>query len=347
MNDKKIIREHFRELVFKRDKYKCVVPHCNKDAVDAHHIIERALWNDEKEMGGYIVDNGASVCELHHKHAESNFIPPQALRQWAGIKQRVLPMQLNTDIYYDKWGVPLAFPNRTLVKYPHTRYLTFSPSNDKSDVDECGFIQTEHLCDKPLVFTIKMDGSNVKMTSEIVTARNGHSADHKSFDFIKARHSKFKHLIPEHISVFGEWLYAKHSIHYTNNIALNELIQVFGVYDYKTQLWYGWEDVEKFANSIGLKTVPVVGYNTYNNELNASEHKGSKNNRILNWNIEREITKIGEDIISKGHEGLVIRSMYPFQWSQFGENVGKFVRPNHVQTDKHWSKTAIVKNEVK
>ena len=52
-------RAEFRDSVFKRDKNKCVF--CDKAAIDAHHIIERKLWND----GGYYLNNGASVCEEH------------------------------------------------------------------------------------------------------------------------------------------------------------------------------------------------------------------------------------------------------------------------------------------
>lgn len=328
---KKEIREIFRQAVFTRDNHKCVVPHCNNPVADAHHIIERALWKEDTEFGGYIPDNGVSVCELHHKHAEANFIPPQALRQWAGIKNRVLPAQFDASKIYDKWGTPLIPPNRELVKYPHTRYLTFTPGFDKLDVDECGYMEITNMYNKPLVITMKMDGSNVKLTSEIVTARNGHSAGHKSFDFLKSKHASFKHLIPPHINVFAEWLYAKHSIHYTNDLALDDILLVFAVYDGITQLWGGWEDVQRVAASLNLKTVPVLTLISFPS----------------NWECEPKITKIGNDVIKKGHEGIVIRSLYPYHWSKFGENVAKYVRANHVTSSKHWKEMEIVKNEVK
>lgn len=328
---KQDIRADFRKNVFTRDDNHCVVPFCNKPVADAHHIIERALWKDEAEQGGYLVDNGVSVCEVHHRHAEKDFIPPQALRQWARIPRRVLPKQLDASKVYTKWGIELTPPNRDLVKYPHTRYLNFTPGCDKLDVDECGYIETEKLLDKPLVITLKLDGSNVKLTSEIVTARNGHSAPHKSFDLLKARHSSFKHLIPRNISVFAEWLYAKHSIHYRGDNALNSLLQVFAVYDHDTQLWYGWLDVCAFALSLGLQTVPELGFRAYQQP----------------WELQADAEIIGNAHIRNGHEGLVIRSWYPFHWSQFGDNVAKFVRANHVTTDKHWSRQPLVKNEVR
>jgi len=62
-------RDDFRTNVFKRDKYTCVVPGCKQKAQDAHHIIERRLWTDQSEHGGYFLSNGASVCGYHHEHA--------------------------------------------------------------------------------------------------------------------------------------------------------------------------------------------------------------------------------------------------------------------------------------
>ena len=69
---KKEIRKNFRDSVYKRDNYKCVM--CNfksskesaeKD-LDAHHIVDR------KEIinGGYVLENGISLCPSCHEKAE-------------------------------------------------------------------------------------------------------------------------------------------------------------------------------------------------------------------------------------------------------------------------------------
>lgn len=64
-NNKKLIRENFRNAVFKRDGYKCVF--CNiTENLDAHHITDRSLMPN----GGYVVENGISLCEIHHIEAE-------------------------------------------------------------------------------------------------------------------------------------------------------------------------------------------------------------------------------------------------------------------------------------
>lgn len=64
MKSKKQIREHFRAVVFARDKFTCKF--CNKPAVDAHHITDR----NDIINGGYVLENGISVCTEHHLMAE-------------------------------------------------------------------------------------------------------------------------------------------------------------------------------------------------------------------------------------------------------------------------------------
>jgi len=331
--EKKDVRAMFREQVFTRDKYVCVVPECKAKAVDAHHIIERVLWKDESELGGYLVDNGASLCELHHRDAERDFIPPQALRDWAGIRNTVLPKQLSPEHVYTKWGVIVKSSTRASwenVKYPHTPYLPFSPGADPNDVSDAGYSKVECLVGKPLIVTVKMDGSNALLVKEGVAARNASVATHRSFDMLKSIHAKVGHLIPEQVQVFGEWLYAKHSIHYTDKLALTSLYQVFAVYNRKTQLWLGWRDVEEWAARLGFETVPIV-------EFVREENFGK---------LVAKLQKNGEKLVAKGQEGFVVRSIYPFYYGQFQDNIAKYVRPNHVTTDVHWSRQPIQKNEV-
>ena len=67
---KKEIRRKFRESVFKRDGYKCVTCGFRPEDVnklDAHHITDR----NEMPNGGYVIENGISLCEPCHTKAES------------------------------------------------------------------------------------------------------------------------------------------------------------------------------------------------------------------------------------------------------------------------------------
>jgi hypothetical protein len=291
--------------------------------------MERALWTDPAEEGGYIVDNGASLCGLHHIHAERNFFPPQACRNWAGITVRVLPKGLDPERWYNKWGQPIPSPTRDEVKYPSTMYLPFSPS---IDVSERGLIGLDDLTEKPLVISLKMDGSNCMLNHERVAARNGDTATHPSFSLLKALHSEIKYQLDPDYLYFGEWLFARHSIHYTGKLGLSSYLQIFGIYHVPTQLWLGWDEVERRINEIGdprVQLVPVV-------DKCVCEKP---------WQIVATVTEVAERFIKDGHEGIVVRNWYPFHHGDFTTNVAKYVRANHVQTDKHWSLQAIVRNE--
>lgn len=63
---KKKVREDFRDAVFGRDRFKCVV--CGgRENLDAHHITDRSLM----PHGGYVKENGITLCGEHHLQAEA------------------------------------------------------------------------------------------------------------------------------------------------------------------------------------------------------------------------------------------------------------------------------------
>lgn len=332
MTDKLLTRDNFRNSVFERDNYKCIIPKCNKSAVDAHHIIERRLWQHPSEFGGYFINNGASLCEEHHIAAENNFFPPQYLWQLLGVTNPIRPVSLSQNIDYNKWGEAFKMPNRYRIKYPTTPYLPFSPqwrSPDSAKDDEAFLENVDCFLGAPLVITTKMDGSNIQMTKDHIAARNGTCANHKSFDFLKALHAqKYSFMIPDGIEVFCEWLYAKHSIYYTDSLCLDNYLQIFGVYDMNRRMWGSWDDVEDMSKILNIPTTPVLIHTSYEKE----------------WQFVSGITRMAQSVINKGHEGIVVRINYPFHYGQFSDHIAKYVRPNHVQTDEHWSQQEVIRN---
>lgn len=65
ISDKKRKRLEFRTVVFSRDNNKCKF--CDRtDNLDAHHITDRK----EFENGGYVLENGITLCPRHHEEAE-------------------------------------------------------------------------------------------------------------------------------------------------------------------------------------------------------------------------------------------------------------------------------------
>jgi hypothetical protein len=290
--------------------------------------MERRLYTDNDPiLWGYDIDNGASLCEIHHRHAEANFFPPQALRRWLKIEEVVLPAVCPKGKLYDKWGNEIASVPPEHVKYPKTPYLPFSPGYAAGD----RYISLADLIGKPLAVTIKKDGSCVVMGRELVAARNGTEARHPSFNLLKQRHAAFKHNIPENTLIYGEWLFAKHSIHYTGDIALKDYLEVFAVYDQKDQLFLGLDEVAKVCKDVGLKAVETIANVIYEAE----------------WSLVNGLNDLGKKVVKQGQEGIVVKSVYPFHYTQFALNTAKYVREGHVQTDQHWSQQKITQNEIK
>jgi hypothetical protein len=396
-------RETFRRQCVERDGGECLVPWCNNEVTvdpdgpgEVHHVIERELWPN----GGYIADNGASLCNDHHRMAEQNEIPPQALWRWADIRYVPYPFNNNgtmdvAETKYgpniDKWGEELQGPPhwslREYHKYPSTRHLLplywrsyRSTADERADRDDTGLTSVESFLGIPLVVTIKMDGSNAMLVSdadEPVRARNGSHADHESFDHLKQAYwdRNVYERLPSHLQVFGENMYAKHSIHYgcsegisdseeagdsslstdcggcderNQAPAVADLFLVFGVYDTRYDLWLSWPEVERVADRIGFETVPSAGGHRINE---IGQFGGSPQDYYAGqYDQENELieylTSRAERVIDNGHEGIVVRSMYPFHYGQFDRKVAKYVRPNHVQTDEHWSHQETVRNVI-
>jgi hypothetical protein len=210
-------------------------------------------------------------------------------------------------------------------KYPRTPHLPFSPggtSDDRRIESVEAFLSTD------VVLTEKMDGSNVCLEADACYART-HAAPpgHVSFDAFKALHAAVKGRIPEGTQVFGEWLYAQHSIAYK---ALPSYLMVFGVRDLKTSQWASWAEVELWAEELGVATTPVLAKEWLNRE----------------WKIGALVDLYSRTPSHCGgvREGVVLRVAKSFADSAFDTSVAKWVRKDHVQTETHWKNQTIVRN---
>lgn len=207
-------------------------------------------------------------------------------------------------------------------KYPRTYHLPWSEevhSDDKTHKNADAFLN------KSLTITTKMDGSNVGISFEKVSSRSGESPDHLSFDMLKQKYATIKYDIPKDMVIYGEWLYAVHSIEYDN---LDDYLMVFAILD--GNKWLSWNDIVDWCGMLDLKHVPVV------------------KNRIKFKNLEdftNTTTQLAQKVIRSGHEGVVIRNSGSF--TNFVTNTAKYVRKGHVQSDKHWKFQKIKVNKIK
>lgn len=205
-------------------------------------------------------------------------------------------------------------------KYPRTFHVDWSEhiaSDDKIQYD------LSRLIGQDVVILEKRDGENCNMYQSYIHARSLDSNNHPSRNWVKGLWGDIRHEIPEGWRICGENLYAKHSIHYTD---LLTWFEVFSIWD-ENNICLSWDRTVEWCNLLGLKTVPIL-------------FEGSLDEYNFNW--VKNILPTTLDLTKQ--EGYVIRLYDEFTFADFDKCVVKWVRPNHIQTNKHWSTQPIIKN---
>lgn len=336
---KLLTRNQFRDLVFQRDKHKCVF--CDKEAVDAHHIIERRLWVD----GGYYLDNGASVCEEHHLACERTDYSVEEVREACGIVNVIFPDHFYPDMSYDKWG-NIVLPNgqrlkgelffdesiqkiisnhlhlfSNYIKYQRTHHV---PWSEGVHDDDRVIKSMESFIGQRVIVTEKADGENTNMYKDHIHARSIDSGNHPSRNWVKNFHASIAQDIPEGWRICGENMYAQHSIAYDD---LDSYFLGFSIWNEKNII-LSWDETKEYFSLFGITPVPVL----YDGIYDENKIKGLYDSK-KDW---------------ESCEGYVIRVADGFSYGDFRNKVAKFVRKNHVQTTKHWMHgQPIVKNILK
>lgn len=217
-------------------------------------------------------------------------------------------------------------------KYNRTYHFPFSPGATNDDKIATSL---ENLIGAPIVITEKMDGSNTSLEANGCFARtHAGPPTHASFDMLKVLHASIKHEINHGVQLFGEWCYAKHSIEYSE---LPGYFLLFNVRYFGRTIdlsdWTSWEEVETWAEVIGLPTVPVLFKGTVSNE--------------------KELQQLIESFMNQPsacggiREGVVARVQREFKDDEFPICIMKCVRANHVQTSEHWKDQEIIRNKLK
>jgi len=198
------------------------------------------------------------------------------------------------------------------AKYGRTPHLPNSPGGTDDD-ERLGNAQA--FVGRTIVILEKMDGGNWCMTRDACYARS-HSGNTRNpiFDPAKALWSQKRWDIDGMRSVFGEWLYYRHTIAYS---ALPAPFMLFNVRNDVTGAWASWEDVELWAAILELPTVPVLWQGVVHSE--------------------DELFKLIDRLVLESsacggqREGVVVRladEIVPDAWSS---SIAKWVRADHIQ----------------
>ena len=208
------------------------------------------------------------------------------------------------------------------TKYPRTYHLPLSKgvTNDDKIVRDDWF---DHFKDKEIVITEKLDGSNTALTYNGVFSRSHAVQTQNEWDKYITRsdglYNKVKGLISENEIVYGENLYAVHSIEYNK---LPSYFFIFNIRDDKE--FYSWDEISDMAEMMDIPIVPLLWRGILDSIDELIE--------LTDYFMSKPST-YGDTI-----EGLVIRISNRFPIEEFKHNVVKYVRANHVQTGIHWSR---------
>jgi len=336
-------REEFRNLIFQRDKNKCVI--CGKsENLDAHHIVDRRLWDD----GGYYLANGATLCQDHHIQAEQTVLSCEELRFAALIDKVIIPPTFYDDEEIDKWG-NVILPNgqrfigelffddsvhkilesggalnqfTKFIKYPKTSHLPWSPGITKQDRVMKPTEVKKNFEGREIIITEKLDGENTTLYPNYLHARSIDGRNHVSRSWIKNLHAKIKYDIPDGWRICGENLYAKHTIPYIN---LSSYFMVFAIFNEKNTCLNFLETVE-YCKLIGLNCIQPKFIMEYNEKF------------------IKENCYSGKSMYGGEQEGYVVRLSSEIPFSNYKNGIAKYVRINHVQTNHNWMYQPVVKN---
>lgn len=341
MIEKLLSREEFRESVFKRDSYKCIK--CDSKPDDAHHLLDRKLFYDN----GNYPSNGVSLCHSCHIKAETGEYSVEELRTAAKIKEVILPPGLSKGITYDKWGNIEGYNK----KYPRTMHAQISlgtTSDDRFMPD--GYVNV--FSEMDLIISEKIDGQNLCFNKHGVYARSHATPTQLPWDrtMIQLWH-QIKFDLGENFELFGESMYAVHSIEYKN---LENHFYLFGVRE--NGLWLSWEEVKFWATAFDFPTVPEIKFQfPLKNFINSKD----ENKDLYEWITVNLGMRWEEYVETRGAlggfdpftgkeccEGFVIRDANSFKYNtgrinvpkEFTDSIIKIVRGRHVKTNEHWTK---------
>ncbi|GBG14472.1 TonB-dependent receptor [Novimethylophilus kurashikiensis] len=204
------------------------------------------------------------------------------------------------------------------IKYGRTYHFPFSPGVTSDDKK---LRSTLHFQGKDVVGTKKMDGENTTLYRDGFHARSLSSPHHPTRDWVARFHASIAHEIPDGWRICGENLYATHSIHYTD---LPSYFMGFSVWT-EQNIALSWDDSLEIFELLGVAPVPELFRGVYSDAL-----------------VEREAKKLD----TAHDEGLVVRLAGAFHYDDFNKSIAKWVRDNHVTTDKHWMHQMVAPNEL-
>jgi hypothetical protein len=228
------------------------------------------------------------------------------------------------------------------VKYPRTPHLFGSKGTD--DDKHLGEAESRRfLADETLIVEEKIDGTNVGIhftpAGQMVLQCRGHlitEGMHPQYDLFKqwaaVKRNVLEDRLQDTLILFGEWLYARHSVHYRS---LPHYFFEFDLYDKQSATFLTLKHRLEILDGTGIETVPVV----HHGPLDRSDLE----HLIGPSQFDSQFEDPGSGRLDNLMEGLYLRT----ETDRGVSGRAKFVRPEFVERVKqseHWQHQALVPN---
>lgn len=230
------------------------------------------------------------------------------------------------------------------IKYPRTPHLFGSKGTD--DDKHLGQRESEaFIADASLIVEEKLDGTNVGIhfnsRGRMVLQCRGHEITdgmHPQYDLFKqwtsVKRPVLEAMLEDRFILYGEWLYAKHSVHYRK---LPHYFFEFDIYDKDQAQFLDLDARMRMLSLVGLQTVPVI-------------HRGKAKQADLNALIGPSAFDSAFDNPMTGRTDRLMEGIYlRTEAKGFVTGRAKMVRPEFVEKIKqseHWQSQAMVSNEL-
>ena len=197
------------------------------------------------------------------------------------------------------------------MKYPRTPHLPGSPGMTADDkrISSTGLAKLKSGIE--LICTEKMDGGNLTMTRNSFYSRSLTSGTQHWDTLAKQMWASLRYDIPKEWRISGESMYARRSVPYEN---LPGPYIVFGIWNENNDL-LSWDETVTWCELLGLPHVPVL-------------YRGKS--------FDAAIKAWGAKLNPDTSEGYVVRDAGSFNYADFKNHVGKYVRADHVRTRADW-----------
>ncbi len=251
----------------------------------------------------------------------------------------------------------------TIFKYPRTRHLEGSRLQ-KGDED-LSQIPFKEIKNKYIVIEEKVDGANTAISfdsqGELLLQSRGHYLTggyrERHYNLFKqwamAHKEAFYNVLKNRYVMYGEWLYAKHTVYYDN---LPHYFMEFDIYDKENNVFLDTKTRHEMLKDLPVCSVLVLASGKFNKMDEILSYLGPSHFKTENHleNLKAEAIKAGQDpekILLETDNSNLMEGLY-IKVEEDGVVVGrmKYVRYSFLQTvtasETHWLDRTIIPNKI-